>query len=144
MNKDVLNLLDCRNKLQARVFRERAEDEADNTKKELLLIKAEILEKTKVEELNLSALTIRDETCSGKKSIYYTDDYPIEGCVVKIFADAKIKDRFRVGIYTPTLGGEITQSAGYYPMNLEQAVKATECLLKRKPVPPQSANIDHE
>lgn len=76
-----------------------------------------------------------------KDPIYYTDDYPIEGCVVKIFADAKIKDKFRVGIYTPTLDGKITQNEGYYPMNLEQVVKAVECLLKRESIPPQSVNI---
>ena len=138
MNKDITRLRARKNRLKASVLRPQAEKETNSIKKELLMVRAEILENTRVEELNTSTLIITDKTSNKKKPIYYTDDYPIEVCVVKIFAYPTTKGKFYVGIDTPTLDGRPTQAERYYPMNLEQAVQAAECLLKREAVPPKT------
>ena len=72
-------------------------------------------------------------------NIYYTDNYPIEGCTVKINASER-QGVFIVSIYAPKIQGGLRLSV-YYSMTLPQALNAAECLLKGDMVPklPSSA-----
>lgn len=73
-------------------------------------------------------------------SIYYTDDYKIDGCTIKIESPESITKRFAISIYAPKKQGCILLEK-YYPMNIAEAVGAVDCLLKRKPVAVRKTKI---
>lgn len=65
--------------------------------------------------------------------IYYTDDYKIDGCTVKIESLENMTGRFIVSIQAPKAQG-CTPLEMYHPMDIDETVEAVSCLLKRKPV----------
>ena len=67
-------------------------------------------------------------------SIYYTDDYNIDGCTLKIESLENMPERFIISVQAPKAQG-YTPLEMYYPMNIDETVEAISCLLKRKPVP---------
>ena len=62
-------------------------------------------------------------------SIYYTDDYKIDGCTVMIKSSENTTGKFIVNIQAPKAQGQKTLET-YYPMNIDEAIDATRCLLK--------------
>ena len=66
-------------------------------------------------------------------SIYYTDNYKIDGCTVIIKSSENTAGKFIISIQAPKAQGGIKLEA-YYPMNMDETVEAVSCILKRKPV----------
>lgn len=66
-------------------------------------------------------------------SIYYTDNFKIDGCTIKIESLENMPGRFNISIQAPKSQGS-TPLEMYYPMDIDETVEAVSCLLKRKPV----------
>ena len=67
------------------------------------------------------------------ESIYYTDDYPIDGCTVKIESSDTNKGIFTLRIFAPiSKGGAMLEI--YRPMGIDEVILATSRLLKRERV----------
>jgi len=59
-------------------------------------------------------------------SIYYTDNYKIDGCTIEIKSLENTPGRFNVSIQAPKAQGSTTLEM-YYPIDIDETVEAVSC-----------------